>query len=272
MNEGAMKTKPDLPKGKPILSIDFDGVLHSYKSGWQGARNIPDPPVPGAIAWLKELVYDQRDPFVPRHADFDVCIFSSRNRYWGGAGAMRRFLMQWGMSAGEIEAIRFPLWKPPSFLHIDDRAVQFAGKFPSVTELLAFQPWHKKRPSPSIDPCFLMPGVGLDPSFLMPRMGPVIASYEDQQVVYGEEQPQYIPLPALSSHDKKMRVLTRWSPSAEQRRRIAEGEDLLLELVTFGSPLQPIRMFLPGNWMPSKLLAWWRNDMDLAQTETPQKR
>lgn len=32
---------------KPILNFDFDGVCHSYTSGWQSADTIPDDPVPG---------------------------------------------------------------------------------------------------------------------------------------------------------------------------------------------------------------------------------
>jgi len=28
---------------KPILCLDFDGVIHSYSSGWKGADVIPDP-------------------------------------------------------------------------------------------------------------------------------------------------------------------------------------------------------------------------------------
>lgn len=127
----------------PILAIDFDGVIHSYTSGWKGARAIPDPPVPGAIAWLRSLVFDQRDPFAPRHAHFDVCIFSSRSRHFGGRNAIKRWLLKNGMRPGELEAIRFPLLKPPAHLLIDDRAMCFQGQFPSLLDLKYFRPWYK---------------------------------------------------------------------------------------------------------------------------------
>jgi hypothetical protein len=40
-----------------------------------------------------------------------------------------------------MKALRFARMKPPSFLHIDDRAVQFSGRFPTADEMLAFKPW-----------------------------------------------------------------------------------------------------------------------------------
>src|SRR5690606_9529026 len=57
---------------RKTLAIDFDGVLHAYTSGWQGALEIPDPPVEGAIAWLEAAA-----------ERFDLAIFSVRAAHPG---------------------------------------------------------------------------------------------------------------------------------------------------------------------------------------------
>lgn len=135
---------------KPILCVDFDGVLHSYSSGWKGPQVIPDPPVPGAIDWLRSLLTDAdcRCAMAPRFNDFDVCIFSARRRYLGGCRAMKKWLGEQFEEAGHyrqlVELIRFPLFKPPAFLYIDDRAITFTGTFPTVEEMKSFRPWNRK--------------------------------------------------------------------------------------------------------------------------------
>ena len=128
--------------GRPILCVDWDGVVHSYTSGWQGADIISDPIVPGAIAFLLGAL---------QH--FDVCIYSSRSSQKGGVPAMKAYLKReagqcWYESpAGPgLEDIRFPADKPAAFLTIDDRAICFDGNWAALdpATLLAFKPWNKK--------------------------------------------------------------------------------------------------------------------------------
>ncbi len=136
-------------KRVPILCVDFDGVLHSYTSGWQGPRNIPDPPVPGAIDWLRSLLTDADCvcAMAPRFLDFNVQIYSSRSRYLGGRWAIRRWLRKHFEAAGHypqlVELLKFPTRKPPAHLTIDDRAMCFTGQFPTPEEIKAFRPWNK---------------------------------------------------------------------------------------------------------------------------------
>lgn len=78
--------------------------------------------------------------------------------------------------------------------------------------------------------------------YLQPHDGPVFDGLEKSEIVFAKDQPEYLPLRCLRGKGRMGAVLSRWSPTEEQRRAIAEGADIILELSTFGGPLQPIRM------------------------------
>lgn len=122
---------------KPTLCLDFDGVIHSYTSGWAAPTNIPDPPVPGALEFIEEAV---------KH--FRVAIFSSRSGHPGGIEAMQAWLGHYMIEAfidmDVFDRIEWPTAKPPAKVTLDDRAVTFKGKWPSVESLLEFEPWNKR--------------------------------------------------------------------------------------------------------------------------------
>lgn len=124
---------------KPILCLDFDGVLHSYESGWRGADVIPDLPVPGAMEFIVEAV-----------EKFEVHIFSSRSNQDGGISAMRSWLLSYLTELIGVECytllapqLIFDTVKPPAMVTLDDRAITFTGKWPDVNDLLTFKPWNK---------------------------------------------------------------------------------------------------------------------------------
>jgi hypothetical protein len=134
---------------KKTLCLDFDGVLHLYVSGWQGADVIPDPPVEGAMEFLAETV-----------EHFQVVVYSSRSHQPNGIIAMQTWLqLQLHRALGTEHAehvynlIGWPLEKPSAYLAIDDRVYSFRGVWPDVGELQAFKPWNhhlKKMPQKSL--------------------------------------------------------------------------------------------------------------------------
>lgn len=122
------------------LALDFDGVIHSYVSGWKHAGVCEDPPVPGAMAALQEYV-----------KKYTVCIFSSRSADMDGIEAMKRYIRlnlvdEFGDSVGLhiFSKLKFPMDKPPTHLTIDDRGFQFNGEFPTVEYIEEFKPWNKR--------------------------------------------------------------------------------------------------------------------------------
>ncbi|MEO0325777.1 MAG: hypothetical protein AAF447_22690 [Myxococcota bacterium] len=124
---------------KKLVCLDFDGVLHSYTSGWQGAHVVADPPVPGAMEFLRQLLVDER---------FEVAIYSSRSGQPGGITAMKGWLSEhfvdWGPACAHLSLVKWPTEKPPAHITIDDRGFAFAGEFPSLDFIAAFRPWNRR--------------------------------------------------------------------------------------------------------------------------------
>jgi len=124
---------------RPKLVLDFDGVVHSYTSGWKGADVVSDPPVPGALEFIRAA-----------QEHFEVSIFSSRSNQAGGAIAMGEWLHLhmlhvWGPDEASrvFNDIAWPFEKPAAFVTIDDRALTFDGTWPSLESLKAFKPWNR---------------------------------------------------------------------------------------------------------------------------------
>jgi len=125
---------------KPILSIDFDGVIHSYSSGWQDGT-LYDGVTDGFFDWAQEAA---------KH--FRLIIYSSRSKSAQGIEEMKQWLSahdsKWREAHGGRADIEFEFAseKPPAFLTIDDRALTFTGNWLDFSPeiLLKFKPWNKQ--------------------------------------------------------------------------------------------------------------------------------
>lgn len=159
---------------KPILCLDFDGVIHGYDSGWKGAHVIPDAAVPGAGLFLLKAVQQ-----------FRVSIFSSRSRSLRGRRAMKLYVRAllwdtcmepknsdeadraWAVTQGKpadwrpwtaydvrdqadhiFRAVEWPWFKPAALVTIDDRAITFNGNWTDIAyapnKIRMFKPWNKQ--------------------------------------------------------------------------------------------------------------------------------
>ena len=79
--------------------------------------------------------------------------------------------------------------------------------------------------------------------YLSASIGPVVEGLEDYEKIYALDQPQYIPLRTLPG-ENGLSAISRWALTPEQRKAIADGADILLEVTHFGGPLAPVRMMI----------------------------
>lgn len=126
-------------KERYTIAVDFDGVIHSYKSPWVNAHTIPDVPVEGAIEWLFHTIQKM-----------DIVIFSTRCKTWRGRRAIKQWIKRhadaiWWPSPDSrgLEDLKFSYKKLPALVYLDDRAMRFTGVFPTVDEIHKAKPWNK---------------------------------------------------------------------------------------------------------------------------------
>ena len=114
---------------KQTVVFDFDGVIHSYTSGWQGVGVIPDPPVPG----IKEAIDNIRA------VGYEVVVVSTRCATLDGLRAVEEYLDKHGIIVDNVMKE-----KPPAIVYIDDRAICFDGHPETLlTKIVNFTPWNK---------------------------------------------------------------------------------------------------------------------------------
>jgi len=116
---------------KKSLVFDFDGVINSYKSGWQGEDVINDPPVEGIDESIRIL----------RHEGYKVYVVSTRCRSDKGKEAVINYLSKYMIFVDGVFAE-----KPPAIAYIDDRAICFDGNASTLVDKVKnFKTWIEKE-------------------------------------------------------------------------------------------------------------------------------
>ena len=147
------------------ICIDFDGVLHSFVTGWKGPSRIEDLPIPGAMQFLGMLVQQGYQPVI-----FSV----QRSSTFSGRNAMKAWVFdtmydecykippgtpmhdwRWRIINGFtsedsfdvqvfnaikrfIKKLQFPKHLPACYAAVSTRAIHFDGEFPTVEQLKTF--------------------------------------------------------------------------------------------------------------------------------------
>lgn len=115
---------------KKTVVFDFDGVIHSYRSGWKGMWCIPDPPVEGIKEAIEEI----------RAEGYEVVVVSTRCSDPNGKVAVENYLHDCG-----IIVDRVMMEKPPAIVYVDDRAICFDGDAAGLKDKIKnFKTWMEK--------------------------------------------------------------------------------------------------------------------------------
>lgn len=63
--------------------------------------------------------------------------------------------------------------------------------------------------------------------------------FKESNITFAENQPEYMPLPALKQSNPEGEVITCWNLSFKERLRVLFKGEIWLCLLTFNKPLTP---------------------------------
>ena len=118
----------------PAIAIDFDGVIHAHTSEWTNAHDIHDPPVDGALAFIREAI----------DAGFHVVIHTTRARTATTVPEIYAWLQKHGLEEKYTWPIEVTALKPAATIYIDDHGWRFEGAWPSIETIKGLKPWYKR--------------------------------------------------------------------------------------------------------------------------------
>lgn len=76
----------------------------------------------------------------------------------------------------------------------------------------------------------------------MNPVSPVMPGSKAIEIILGENQPEYIPLPAVYLDTPSRPMITRWRLTDEEREAITNGADIVLQQLTFRQLFQPVQL------------------------------
>ncbi|HEY9369254.1 hypothetical protein [Streptomyces sp.] len=101
----------------PTVAVDFDGVIHAYRKGWQDG-SIYDEPIPGAFDALRELM-ERYAVFIHTTRDAsDVAEWLINRGFNCRIGYSGKF---WNDQGSLLITDR----KLPAIAYVDDRGIRF---------------------------------------------------------------------------------------------------------------------------------------------------
>jgi hypothetical protein len=130
---------------KKRVLVDFDGTINSYRTPFDHERpwHLPDPPVPGAIAWLRRVfasgVYEPvifTTRVYSAEVDGDDVRVASEIRDWLGRHGLERVVADQMVVTSR---------KLPCALIVDDNAFRFEGVYPTPHQMAELTATKRRR-------------------------------------------------------------------------------------------------------------------------------